>query len=110
MFTRYAVTAFAGMIVLNGTIHAQSGTTVSAANINVVQNSAANTAAAVTVTLDNSINDFRIRSGSNRGDFTVQIGSDPTVNFAHLRFDLLRGVTRFYETGLMDDWLRNRPE
>jgi hypothetical protein len=41
---------------------------VSAANINVVQNDTANTTNSVTVTTTLSINDMRIRPGSNRGD------------------------------------------
>src|SRR3954464_11965525 len=51
---------------------------ISAANINVVQNDTGNTTASVTVTTPLAINDFRIRDGSNRGDFDIQIGPDPT--------------------------------
>lgn len=47
---------------------------VSAANLNVVQNDTGNTSNSVTVTSSLSINDFRIRPGSNRGDYNVQIG------------------------------------
>ncbi|MDB6122915.1 MAG: hypothetical protein JWQ71_1908 [Pedosphaera sp.] len=50
---------------------------ISAADITVVQNDTGNTAASVTCTTSNAINDFRIRVGSNRGDFNIQIGADP---------------------------------
>jgi hypothetical protein len=64
---------------------------ISAANINVVQNDTNNTAASVTITASNVINDFRIRSGGNRGDFNVQVGDDPTDDGAGL---LLTSVTQ----------------
>jgi hypothetical protein len=51
---------------------------VSAANINVVQNDTANTTNSVTVTTTLSINDMRIRPGSNRGDYNLQVGDSPT--------------------------------
>src|SRR6266487_1142792 len=56
---------------------------VTAANINVVQNDTNNTTASVTVTTSDTIGDFRIRNGSNRGDFNVQIGDDPTDDSAN---------------------------
>jgi hypothetical protein len=55
---------------------------ISAANIDVIQNDTGNTAGSVTVSTSLSINDMRIRNGSSRGDFNVQIGDagsdDPT--------------------------------
>src|SRR5688500_6965575 len=64
---------------------------ISAANINVVQNDTNNTTASVTVTASNVINDFRIRSGSSRGDFNVQVGGSPFDDGAGL---LLTSVTQ----------------
>src|SRR5687767_9215405 len=64
---------------------------ISAANINVVQNDTNNTAGSVTITASNVINDFRIRSGGNRGDFNVQVGDSPTDDGAGL---LLTSVTQ----------------
>jgi hypothetical protein len=55
---------------------------IAAANIEVVQNDTANAATSVSVTATLSINDFRIRVGSNRGDYNVEIGSNPTNNVA----------------------------
>src|SRR5688500_5630956 len=57
---------------------------ISAANINVVQNDTNNTTASVTITASNVINDFRIRSGGNRGDFNVQVGDSPSDDGAGL--------------------------
>ncbi len=51
---------------------------ISAANIVVVQNDTNNTTASVTVSTSLSINDFRIRTGSNRADYNVQIGATST--------------------------------
>jgi phospholipase C len=51
---------------------------IAAANISVVQNDAGNTTNSVTVSTSLSINDFRIRPGSNRADYNVQIGSVST--------------------------------
>src|SRR5262245_6575791 len=51
---------------------------IAAANIVVIQNDENNTTASVTVSTSLSINDFRIRSGSNRGDYNVQIGNSST--------------------------------
>lgn len=47
-----------------------------AGNIDVVQNDLLNTTNSVTVTAPYTIGDFRIRDGSSRGDFNVQIGFD----------------------------------
>jgi len=63
-----------------------TGSSISAGNINVVQNNNGNATTSVTVTLSAAGNatagNFLIRSGSNRGDFTVQVGSSATTNFA----------------------------
>jgi autotransporter-associated beta strand protein len=56
---------------------------IAAANISVVQNDASNNTASVTVSTTLSINDFRIRSGSNRADYDVQIGNASTNNVAN---------------------------
>ncbi|MDB6112981.1 MAG: hypothetical protein JWR69_4731 [Pedosphaera sp.] len=50
---------------------------VSAANINVVQIDTGNTSNSVAVTTTLSINDLRIRDGSNRGDYNLQVGDTP---------------------------------
>src|SRR5215204_1098051 len=55
-----------------GTAHATLG--VAAAAIQVVQHDSSNNVESVTVTTTLSVNDFRIRNGSNRGDVNVQIG------------------------------------
>jgi hypothetical protein len=47
---------------------------VAAALLQVVQKDTNNTAASVTVAPVISINDFRVRDGSNRGDYNVQVG------------------------------------
>ncbi|HEX7653900.1 MAG TPA: hypothetical protein VF607_10360, partial [Verrucomicrobiae bacterium] len=47
---------------------------ISAGNLEVMQNDTGNTANSVTVTASLSINDFRVRPGSNRGDYNYQIG------------------------------------
>lgn len=59
--------------VLDGTFHS-----ISAANIDVVQTGTST----VTVTTPYSMNDFRIRSGSSRGDFNIQIGPSATDDLA----------------------------
>jgi len=51
---------------------------ISAANIAVVQNDTGNATSSVTVTTTLSINDFRIRAGSTRADYNVQIGGVST--------------------------------
>jgi len=56
-------------LVLDGALH-----NVAAALIDVVQNDTGNNATSVTVTAPVAMNDFRIRAGSNRGDYNVQIG------------------------------------
>lgn len=49
---------------------------VAAANLDVVVNSFDNTASSVTATASYAINDFRVRAGSNNGDYNIQIGED----------------------------------
>jgi hypothetical protein len=51
---------------------------IAAANLVVVQNDTNNTTSSVTVGTSLSINDFRMRTGSNRGDYNVQIGNIST--------------------------------
>jgi len=55
---------------------------ISAANLDVIQNDSANTEASVTVTTSLSINDMRVRNGSNRGDYNVQVGDTGTNDLA----------------------------
>jgi hypothetical protein len=55
---------------------------ISAANLNVVQNDTGNTADSVTVTETLSINDLRLRIGSNRGDYNLQVGESATNDLA----------------------------
>ncbi|HPM84174.1 MAG TPA: hypothetical protein PLF81_25900, partial [Candidatus Anammoximicrobium sp.] len=59
--------------VVNAALH-----NVAAAMIDVVQHDAGDTTGSVTVTAPLAINDFRIRSGSTRGDYNVQVGSAAT--------------------------------
>ena len=51
---------------------------IAAANLVVVQNDTGNTTNSVTVTTALAINDFRIRAGSNRADYDIQIGEVST--------------------------------
>jgi len=55
---------------------------ISAANLNVIQNDTGNTADSVTVTAPLSINDLRVRIGSNRGDYNLQVGETATNDLA----------------------------
>src|SRR5262245_5489674 len=55
---------------------------ISAMNLNVVQNDTGNTVDSVTVTANLSINDMRVRVGSNRGDYNLQIGDTGTNDLA----------------------------
>ena len=55
---------------------------ISAANLNVVQNDSGNTADSVTVTATLSVNDMRVRVGSNRGDYNIQVGESATNDLA----------------------------
>ncbi|MDB6122913.1 MAG: Phospholipase phosphocholine-specific, partial [Pedosphaera sp.] len=56
---------------------------IAAANLLVVQNDTSNSTNSVTVSTTLSINDFRIRSGSSRGDYNVQIGAASTDDVAN---------------------------
>ncbi len=47
---------------------------ISAGNLEVIQNDTGNTVNSVTVSAPLTINDFRVRPGSNRGDYNFQIG------------------------------------
>jgi hypothetical protein len=58
----------------SGGAWAQTGHGVSAALIRVVQNDEGNTTDSVTVTTTVSVNECKVRDGSNRGDFFVQVG------------------------------------
>lgn len=60
---------FENRIVLASTLHA-----IAAANIDVIQHDTDNNTTSVTVTAPYAFNDFRIRAGSNRGDYNIQIG------------------------------------
>jgi autotransporter-associated beta strand protein len=51
---------------------------ISAGTIQVVQNDLANFTTSVTLTVANSINGMQLRDGSNRGDYTVQVGAEST--------------------------------
>src|SRR5882724_8325919 len=55
---------------------------ISGANLNIIQNDSANTVASVTVTTSLSINDMRVRNGSNRGDYNLQVGDTGTNDLA----------------------------
>jgi len=69
------------------------GHNISAGNITVIQNDSGNTTNSVTTLLALSINDFRVRGSgvgsdtnsplNSRGDYPVQIGSDPASNFTN---------------------------
>ncbi len=61
---------------------AQVSHNIAAANIVVVQNDTNNTTASVTLSTPLVINDFRIRTGSNRGDYNIQIGAASTDDVA----------------------------
>jgi hypothetical protein len=63
-----------GALGLAGGSTAQAALGIAAANIQVVQHDTSNNVESVTVTTSLSVNDFRIRVGSNRGDYNVQIG------------------------------------
>lgn len=72
-----AVTCASPAIASNAPPH-----NISAANFDVVQNDTGNTADSVTVTATLSINDLRVRVGSNRGDYNFQIGDTATNDLA----------------------------
>ncbi|HVV01767.1 MAG TPA: autotransporter-associated beta strand repeat-containing protein, partial [Verrucomicrobiae bacterium] len=66
------VSAIFSLGVFNG--FAQTSHHIAAANIQVVQNDTGNSTNSVTVSTSLSINDMRIRAGSTRADYNVQIG------------------------------------
>jgi fibronectin-binding autotransporter adhesin len=68
---------------LPSALAALPGHNISAGSISVVQNDPGNTTNSVTVSLALSIHDFRIRDGSSRGDYNVQIGPDAASNFTN---------------------------
>lgn len=51
---------------------------VAAASLNIVQNSTANTAAAITATTPVTVNGLVMRTGANRADYNIAIGPDAT--------------------------------
>ncbi|MGZ5527920.1 MAG: autotransporter-associated beta strand repeat-containing protein, partial [Limisphaerales bacterium] len=70
----------------SGTISLQvaaPGHGIAAARIKVVENDLANNNTSVTVSTIVSINGMSIRDGSSRGDYTIQIGSTETDDFAN---------------------------
>src|SRR6266513_318606 len=71
---------FIALIIAAAATHAAQAPphNISAANLDVIQNDSANTEASVTVTTSLSINDMRVRNGSNRGDYNVQVGDTGT--------------------------------
>ena len=57
---------------------------ISAGNVIVTQNDTNNNNTSVTTTIQNGVNDFQVRPGGNsRGDFGVQVGSDPLDDAAN---------------------------
>jgi hypothetical protein len=71
----WGIAALLALILIGaGAARAQNG--VAAAELQVIQNDTNNTTASVTVSAALSINDFRVRGGSNRGDYFVQVGAD----------------------------------
>ena len=62
---------------------AQSFHDIAAGNLIVVQIDGADTTNSVAVSMDYSVNDFRVRTNSNRGDYNVQIGPDATDDMAN---------------------------
>ncbi len=85
---------------------------ISAANLDVIQNDSGNTEASVTVTAPLSINDLRVRTGSNRGDYNVQVGDTGTNDLAggfilsavrqNGRYNLDEGSDLFYGVNAFD--------
>jgi hypothetical protein len=53
---------------------------ISAANLSVIQNDTGNTVNSVAVSAPLSLNDMRVRPGSNRGDYNLQIGDSVSNN------------------------------
>lgn len=82
----FTAKALAAAVFLATLVSARAGNApphnISAANINVIQNDSGNTEASVTATTTLSINDLRVRTGSNRGDINVQVGDTGTNDLA----------------------------
>ncbi len=57
--------------------------TIAAGNLVVVQNDSGDTTNSVTVSMEYSVNDLRVRLLSNRGDYNVQVGPDATDDVAN---------------------------
>lgn len=51
---------------------------IAAGNLQVVQNDLANHTDSISITVANSINGMQLRDGSNRGDYTIQVGAEST--------------------------------
>lgn len=79
-FRLAAITLAAGMSLLTPSLKGNPVPPhgVVAANLDIVVNAFDNTADSVTATPTTRIGDFRIRPGSNNGDYNVQIGEDVT--------------------------------
>ena len=70
----------------SGTISLQvaaSGHGIAAARLKVIENDLGNTSASVTVSTVVSINGMAVRYGSSRGDYSIQVGSTETDDFAN---------------------------
>lgn len=70
--------ALTALALVPGVRATPPGHNIAAGIFNVVVNDVGDTTNSVTVTCPLSINDYRLRPGSNRGDYNVQIGSDAT--------------------------------
>ncbi len=82
-YSSCALAGLFGWIVLCATgLQLYAGHGVSAANLRVLQSDLANTTNSVSVSVEQSINDFRLRDGSNRGDYMVQIGDTASDDVA----------------------------
>ena len=85
-FRRAARTAAAAVVALWSTVNTPAAQPpphkIAAANISVIQNDTGNTANSVTATTTLSINDLRVRPGSNRGDINLQVGDTATNDLA----------------------------
>jgi len=75
---KVTLSAVFAVVFLSHPLFAQVAHHIAAANIVVVQNDTSNNTTSVSVSTSLSINDFRIRSGSSRADYNVQIGPSST--------------------------------
>jgi hypothetical protein len=71
------------VVSTGGNLSAQSGGTVAAGNVVVIQNDALNNTTSVSVTAPLAINGFRVNPGSNRGDFNIGVDTTGTLDFAN---------------------------